>query len=63
MDINTIRGLSTLLLMIVFMGIVFWAYSGRRKKDFEEAALLPLRDDVPAPAHRNEQNAKGNRDE
>lgn len=45
MDINIIRGLITLLLMIVFLGIVFWAYSRRRRKDFDEASRLPLEDD------------------
>jgi len=39
------RGLSTLLMFVAFMGIVFWAYSKRRKNDFEEAANLPFADD------------------
>lgn len=53
MDINIIRGLITLLLMIVFLGIVFWAYSRRRRKDFDEAARLPLQDDGK-PKHDEE---------
>ncbi|QIT54970.1 cbb3-type cytochrome c oxidase subunit 3 [Aquisalimonas sp. 2447] len=48
MDINTVRGLLTLILLILFIGIVFWAFSSRRKKDFEEAARLPLEDEEPA---------------
>lgn len=40
--------LITLLLLLIFLGIVAWAYSKRRKKDFEEAAHLPLEDDKPA---------------
>ena len=35
----------TLLLMIAFIGIVFWAWSSRRHKDFGEAANLPLEED------------------
>lgn len=35
----------TLLLIIAFIGIVVWAYSSRRKSDFDEAARLPLEDD------------------
>ena len=27
------------------MGIVFWAYSGRRKQDFDAAAMLAVEDD------------------
>jgi len=44
-DLSTLRGLSTLLLMLTFIGIVVWAWSGKRKKDFDEAARLPLDDD------------------
>ena len=32
----------TLTLLIVFVGIFIWAWSGRRKKDFDEAANLAL---------------------
>ena len=32
----------TLLLFIAFVGITIWAFSGRRKQDFDEAAALPL---------------------
>lgn len=46
MDLPTLRGLSTLLLMLTFVGIVLWAWSGKRKKDFDEAARLPLDDDI-----------------
>ncbi len=35
----------TLLLIILFVGIVVWAYSSKRKSDFDEAARLPLDDD------------------
>ncbi|MGI9317751.1 MAG: cbb3-type cytochrome oxidase subunit 3 [bacterium] len=35
----------TLLLMAIFIGIFMWAWSGRRKADFEEASRLPLDSD------------------
>ncbi len=35
----------TLLLLVIFVGIVMWAFSSRRKTDFDEAARLPLEDD------------------
>ena len=44
MDLPTLRGLFTLILMIAFLAIVFWAWSGKRKKEFEAAARLPLED-------------------
>ena len=45
MDINDLRGLSTLFLMITFIGMCFWAYSSKRKKTFDEAANLPFADE------------------
>lgn len=45
MDINTLRGLSTILVMIVFIGICLWAYSSSKKKDFDDASQLPFADD------------------
>jgi len=45
MDINTLRGISTLFLLLAFIGLVFWAYSSKRTKAFDEAANLPFADD------------------
>ncbi|MCJ7558969.1 MAG: cbb3-type cytochrome c oxidase subunit 3 [Gammaproteobacteria bacterium] len=45
MDMNTFRGLTTAFLILVFLGIVVWAWSSRRKTDFDEAARLPLEDE------------------
>jgi len=46
MDIGTFRGLMTALLMLAFVGLIIWAYSGRRARDFDAAARLPLEDDL-----------------
>ena len=48
MDINDLRSLFTVLAVLMFFGIVWWAYSDRRKEAYEEAAMLPLDDDLPA---------------
>ena len=45
MDAGIWRGLFTLFMFVAFVGIVVWAYSSRRKEDFDEAANLPLQDD------------------
>jgi cytochrome c oxidase cbb3-type subunit IV len=45
MDINTIRTSITVLAMIAFLGIVAWAWSSRRRADFDAAARLPLDED------------------
>ena len=44
MDINDLRTLITALSFAVFAGIVFWAYNGRQRERFEEAANLPFAD-------------------
>ena len=45
MDINDLRGLSTLFLFFAFLGLCIWAYSSKRKKSFDEAANLPFADE------------------
>ncbi|MEZ5616088.1 MAG: cbb3-type cytochrome c oxidase subunit 3 [Rhodocyclaceae bacterium] len=55
MDINDMRSLVTVLAFIAFIGIVAWAWSGRRRAAFEEAARLPFSEDeaaVEGDAHR-----------
>lgn len=44
----TLHAWWTVLLLVVFIGIVAWAWSSARKRDFEEAARLPLDDDEGA---------------
>jgi len=46
MDINLIRSLITVVLFVLFIGIVLWAWSNARRADFEAAARLPLEDDL-----------------
>ena len=45
MDINDLRGLSTLFLMSSFIGLCVWAYSSKRRRTFDEAAQLPFADE------------------
>ena len=45
MDITDIRGIATLLVMISFFGVCFWAYSAKNKSRFDEAEQLPFADD------------------
>lgn len=39
----------TVLLLILFIGIVIWAFSSRRKRAFDEAARLPLEEEDFVP--------------
>jgi cytochrome c oxidase cbb3-type subunit 4 len=45
LDAAVFHGLWTGALLVIFVGIVVWAWSGKRKRDFDEAARLPLDDD------------------
>jgi cytochrome c oxidase cbb3-type subunit 4 len=37
----------TIVALILFVGIVIWAWSGKRKQEFDVLAHLPLEDDKP----------------
>lgn len=50
MDLNTIRAAITVAAFITFLAIVAWAWSSRRRADFDAAARLPLEeDDMTSP--------------
>jgi cytochrome c oxidase cbb3-type subunit 4 len=46
MDIDLVRGILTAVIFFAFIGIWVWAWSARRKSDFEASAALPLEDDT-----------------
>ena len=52
MNFTLIQSLWTILVMVAFIGIVIWAWSGARRERFEAAARLPLEDDEPERAGR-----------
>lgn len=45
MDVTIIRGAVMIGLIIGFVAVVLWAWSKKRKPDFERAARLPLEED------------------
>lgn len=49
MDINDLRGITTLLVMIAFLSVCVWAYNPKRKKRFEDDAKLPFSDEPRKP--------------
>jgi cytochrome c oxidase cbb3-type subunit 4 len=51
MDLNDLRSLATVLIFLAFLGIAAWAWSSRRRADFDAAAQLPLVDDAAVPNH------------
>jgi cytochrome c oxidase cbb3-type subunit IV len=52
MDYTTMSSIMTVVMLAVFIGIVLWAWSGRRRADFEAAARVPLEDDAEPPVER-----------
>ncbi len=49
----------TVVSFLVFIGIVLWAWSGRRKPAFDEAAMAPfaLDDEIPATGKTRRERA------
>ena len=45
MDLNDLRSAVMVLLFVVFVGVVGWAWSKRNQKRFVEAANLPFAED------------------
>ncbi|HPF28225.1 MAG TPA: cbb3-type cytochrome c oxidase subunit 3 [Steroidobacteraceae bacterium] len=45
MDIGTVRGLITGALIVLFLALVVWAFSSKRKEQFDRAARTALEED------------------
>jgi cytochrome c oxidase cbb3-type subunit 4 len=56
---TTFQIIWTLLAFGIFVGIVIWAYSGRQKDRFDEAANLPLDDDGEIDSRVDRENSNG----
>lgn len=41
-----LSGIITAVLLCLFIAGTFWAWSGKRRAEFEEAAALPLHDEI-----------------
>jgi len=52
MSYDDLRGVTTLFALIAFISVVLWAWSGRQKKSFDEAANV-LFDDEEEKMHLN----------
>jgi cytochrome c oxidase cbb3-type subunit 4 len=52
MDFTLIDSILTIVVMVVFVGIVLWAWSGKRTEAFNEAAHLPFTEDSPVSTQK-----------
>lgn len=59
MDPALFHSLWTLALLVLFIGIVVWAWSGKRKAQFDAAARQPLEDDDNNPGSRHGESNHG----
>ena len=60
MDYSLIQAVWTIVVMVLFVGIVLWAYSGKRRQHFEEAAQIPFIEDTPVPTEKDsKENSHG----
>ena len=54
MDFVTLSSIMTVVAFATFIGIVLWAYSGKARRAFDEAARLPFAEDEGTPESRGE---------
>ncbi|NTS77308.1 cbb3-type cytochrome oxidase subunit 3 [Catenovulum sp. SM1970] len=48
MDYGTFRGIYTIVMIVVFVGIIWWAYSRQSKSKFDDAANSIFEEDKKA---------------
>ncbi|MDA7746654.1 cbb3-type cytochrome c oxidase subunit 3 [Psychromonas sp.] len=53
MDFATFNGLYTLFLIIIFVALIFWAYSKKQKKAFDEMANSIFEDDLDSTKYES----------
>ena len=52
MDDSLIQSIWTVVVLVLFIGIVIWAWSGKRKQAFDEAARLPFDEEDSVPVNK-----------
>ena len=55
MDYQTLRGVVTALLLVLFIGVVWWAYGKRQQSRFDQAANSIFDDERGAKAPRSQE--------
>lgn len=56
MDLDDLRGFLTAVLLFSFVALWIWAWSSRRKADFDASAALPLEEDQYMTGNGREKN-------
>ncbi len=58
MDLTTLRSIITVVMFVTFIGVWIWAWSGKRKQAFDEAANLPFVEDGIAETTGTQKDSK-----
>jgi cytochrome c oxidase cbb3-type subunit IV len=59
MDYPLMLSIWTVVVLVIFVGIVLWAWSGKRKQDFDEAANIPFSEDDKPIKQISKENSHG----
>ena len=57
MEFATVHSILTVILFVGFVAFVIWAYSKKRKKDFDEAANLVFDDEPESKEQKTKQES------
>ncbi len=59
MNIDTLLSMTTLFLMLLaIIGVGWWAFAPRRKKRFEDDAMLPFADETESERNERENHLR-----
>ena len=60
MDVSLLHSVWTVVVLVLFVGIVGWAWSGKQKQRFDEAANIPFdHGDEPSADIYSKENTHG----
>ncbi len=59
MDVSIVESVWSLVVLVLVVGIVIWAWSGKRKHDFDEAANIPFNEDDTPTENTSKENSHG----
>ncbi len=57
MDQGIAGSIYTVVVFVAFVGVVWWAFNGRNKRKFDEAANLPFADEDKEESQKNKQES------
>ena len=57
MDQGIAGSIFTVVVFVSFVGVVWWAFNGRNKRKFDEAANLPFADEDKEESQKNKQES------